>query len=94
MWDFGGNEKSFCNFAILQFGHMHYPMCLHQPIKYSWQNNNLTSPTKYASNESRSLVGGKWRFTRIKVRLYPEETSRAPQGPKKDSSTAAQGAGK
>ena len=58
-------------------------LCIFITIKYSWQNNILTSPTKNASNESRSLVGGKWMFPPTKVRVWSEETSSVLYGPKK-----------
>ena len=46
------------------------------------------------SDEPQSLLGGKWRFPRRKVRLCSEETPGAPKGTKKGSFKAAQGADK
>ena len=46
------------------------------------------------SDETLSLLGGKWRFPRMKVRLCSEESPGAQKGTKKGSFKAAQGADK
>ena len=39
-------------------------------------------PLKICSDETRTLLRGKWGFTPRKVRLYPEESPSVPKAPK------------
>ena len=77
-------KKTFCNFAILQFGDLG---SIEQGITYTWNfsynsYNNVLSLTR-GSEQTRRKYGGKWRFPPRKVRLYPEESQRPRKAHKK-----------
>ena len=59
-----------------------------------YRSTMLINALARCSEETLSLLGGKWRFPRREVRLCSEETPGAQNGTKKGSFKAAQGVDK